>query len=119
MFNVVNYGGPALPGPRARRLDQWKLTHILASDKKTKIWKLSGITVSENGVPVNCIRLTTTSPIADCKGALVTTASGSRYFLLEPNSDWLKTAPFTPHTNRFIPKSYCNPWIQGDNWKTI
>ncbi len=98
----------------ARHLDQWQVKGELANDRKTVIYSLVGRIVKEPDGFKPALRFTRTSPIAKCEGNIVTTASGTKYLLLEPFDSEKEI-----NKNQYISDEYCNPWIDGDNWMTI
>lgn len=111
---VRNY--PLTNSNRNRVLDSWKL--IIKSpytNTDIKIYCLQGWVVREADGYKPPARLTTTSPIASCDGNVVTTASGSKYHL----TDQPLSLDDVASVEQYITGERLNPWIEGDNWKTI
>lgn len=100
---------------RRRELDQWRLVAKPAyTDPDLKIWCLAGWTVREADGSQPPARWTVTSPIVACEQGLVTTASGSKYQLLEQATN----IKLILESNQ-IPDEYLNKWIKDKNWTTI
>lgn len=68
-------------GTRVRELTDWYIYEFTPG-----IYKAAGRTVTDNGVVLDFIRLTDTSPIKYRKGRTLITESGSEYTLLEPHA---------------------------------
>lgn len=76
----IEYNGPAVEGPRVRKITNWKLHKF--QDK----YFLTGITISENEIPINDrIRFTQTSTIEKRINRTLITESGSHYTLMDPH----------------------------------
>ncbi len=105
--------------PRRREIDKWRLIAKPAyTDPNLKIWCLAGWTVLEADGSQPPARWTVTSPIVSCDHRVVTTASGSKYFLLEQATSGEVVLDLDPNCPQ-IPDEYLNKWIDGKNWVTI
>lgn len=99
------------PSTRRRVMINHKIINKEANTKDFPLVCLEGQVVREaDGFEPAC-RFTNTSPIKSCKyigdnTAIVSTCSGSEYQIncSQAQAELL---------------NHCNPWIDGDNWKTI
>jgi hypothetical protein len=115
---IIDYNGPAVKGPRIRKLDGWQIKGLPANKPDVIIYRLLGWTVEEEDGTKPAARFTSTSPIVSCEGSIVTTASGSKYTLLNPDPIWIEDNNFILDEECVIPKEYFNTWIKDDNWIT-
>lgn len=96
---------------RDRVMMNHKILNKKALTKDFPLVCLQGQIIRETDGSTPFARFTTTSPIKSCQHigdgrALVTTCSGSKYEIYTSQAE----AELLNH---------CNPWIDGDNWKTI
>lgn len=103
--------------PRRRELGNWSVVTWKArlDDQDIEVHYLYGVTVTEaDGKPPgdDFVRFTSTSPIVSCEKNVVTTASGSKYTLLQPS----RGVTLSLENDPVIPERLWNSWIQGSNW---
>jgi hypothetical protein len=104
--------------PNIRKLQLWTIGEGRIKTLNRPFYFLKGwveeeLPGSAKDLPEGTVRFTKTSPIKSCDGNIVTTASGSIYYLGEPSP--MFTGEYGDDKN-LIAGEYCNPWIKGDNW---
>lgn len=112
-LKTTTYGADA--SDRRRVLDEWSLVSIPANTPGERIWKLRGRVIQErDGKSPSNLRYTETSPIAQCVGNVVITASGSIYRLTDNPAQ----LAFFNNEEQYVADEFLNPWIEGNNWLT-
>ena len=101
--------------PRRREFDNWYVEGIQANDPDIVIYRLCGQTTREADGSEPQEKYTTTSPIVACDGNMVTTASGSQYYL----SDTPDVHQEIDCPTQYIASKFLNSWVDGQNWLTI
>lgn len=94
---------------RIRSIRNVNINSIKTNDKTNDIYFLEGIVIKDSE-PIGkdvFVRFTKTSPIVSYENNIVTTASGSKYTLIDFDMSVFQKNP-----------EYLNPWISGDNWIT-
>lgn len=100
---------------RVRILENWHIHSYPGNNPNVTIHTLRGQVTYDRGADLQgFMRFTTTSPIAKCEGNVVTTASGSVYYLGTPSEQQEKYSE-----EHYISPEHCNPWLNGNNWLTI
>ncbi len=103
---------------RDRVIDDWSILSRPANNPSITINYLIGNVVEEGGRPIKG-RFTKTSPITSEEDGVVVTASGSTYTLGMMSSAFGDQLSLEELEAAKIPERFHNPWLVGDNWKTI